>query len=120
MRISIDRPSSGSAPFSGSAAFGGWALDDLASISDVSIAVDGISYGNAMYGGTRADVCNVFSGRPGCPNVGWNFLLDTTTLPDGPHTLAVTGKSSGRRQLDRDGFFHGVEREFAESDCPLD
>ncbi|MDQ2841825.1 MAG: hypothetical protein M3Y72_12460 [Acidobacteriota bacterium] len=95
MHISIDRPSSASASFSGFAAFGGWALDDIAGIAQVSLAIDGVSSGNAMYGGTRSDVCNVFSGRAGCPNVGWNFLLDTTALPDGPHTLAVTATSTG-------------------------
>src|SRR5439155_22151044 len=25
--------------------------------------------------------------RPSCPNVGWSYLLDTTRLTDGPHTL---------------------------------
>jgi phospholipase C len=95
IHMSIDRPNSATAAFSGFAAFGGWAVDDIASIASVSLAVDGISYGNAGYGGGRTDVCNVFSGRAGCPNVGWNFLLDTTTVADGTHTLAVTATSSG-------------------------
>jgi phospholipase C len=95
MRISIDRPNSASAAFSGAAAFGGWAIDDIASITQVSLAIDGISSGNAFYGAARPDVCNVYSGRAGCPNVGWNLLLDTTTLADGSHTLAVTATSAG-------------------------
>ncbi len=94
MRIDVDRPGSGNQAFSGSASFGGWALDDVASIAQVTIAVDGVDYGAANYGTDRTDVCNVFTGRAGCPNVGWNFLLNTTLLPDGNHTLAVTGTSS--------------------------
>ncbi len=95
MRISIDRPNSNSAAFSGLAAFGGWAIDDIAGITQVSIAIDGVQYGNAIYGGTRVDVCNALPGRAGCPNVGWNFAVDTTRLPDGEHALAVTATSSG-------------------------
>lgn len=95
MRVDIDSPNSSSTAFSGFAGFGGWAIDDIAAITQVSIAVDGIDFGNAAYGGNRADVCNVFPGRAGCPNVGWNFLLNTALLTDDTHTLAVTASSSG-------------------------
>ncbi len=88
--ISIDSPSASSGPFSGIAAFGGWALDNDAAIASVGVTVDGIPYGNAGYGGNRADVCAVFPNRTGCPNVGWNFLIDTTGVSDGTHTLGIT------------------------------
>lgn len=92
VHISIDTPGTQSGPFSGVPAFGGWAVDDYTGISSVGVAVDGIPYGNAAYGGNRADVCKVFPGRPGCPNVGWNFLIDTTRIGDGTHTLAITAR----------------------------
>ena len=95
MRISIDTPNTQSASLSGPTAIGGWALDDIAAITSVAVSVDGVSFGNAAYGGNRPDVCSAFPDRPGCPNVGWNFLLDTTLLPDGMHTLEITATSAG-------------------------
>ncbi len=94
MNISIGSPNSQSAPLSGSVVIGGWAVDAKAAIGSVQVRVDGISLGNAAYGGTRTDVCNALPGRPGCPNVGWSFILDTTLLSDGSHTLDVTATST--------------------------
>ncbi|HEY7302966.1 MAG TPA: S53 family peptidase [Bryobacteraceae bacterium] len=93
-RISIDQPNSGAIPFSGIAGFAGWAIDDYSAITSVTISIDGIPYGNAIYGISRPDVCAIYSGRLGCPNVGWNFAMDTTRLADGVHLLQVTALSS--------------------------
>jgi hypothetical protein len=60
----------------------------------MTVAVDGIPSGNALYGLSRPDVCTVFPGRAGCPNVGWSFSLNTMLLADGAHSLDVTGMSS--------------------------
>jgi hypothetical protein len=95
MTIDIDTPNSHSSPFSGSVGFGGWVISSIAAIERVSAAIDGVPAGNANYGASRPDVCRVFSGRAGCPNVGWNLAIDTTLLANGPHTLAVTATSSG-------------------------
>ena len=93
--MSIDNPNPNSLAFSGTAYFGGWALSTLSAISQVVISVDGTSYGLADYGGNRSDVCNRRPGAAGCPNVGWNFALDTTKLRDGSHTVAITSLSAG-------------------------
>lgn len=95
MTVDIDVPSSSGTPLSGSVGLGGWAIDNIAAISQVAIAIDGVSFGMAVYGGARPDVCAIYSGRAGCPNVGWNLLLDTTLLADGTHTLTVTPTSAG-------------------------
>ncbi len=85
--------------WSGTAAFGGWAIDDNAAISSVSIYVDGVLAGLATYGSVRADVCTAFPGRSGCPDVGWNFLLDTTKYANGTHILDVTAfPADGERE----------------------
>jgi hypothetical protein len=47
-----------------------------------------------MYGLNRADVCSVFPGRPGCPSVGFSYLLNTTSLTAGMHTLTVIATDS--------------------------
>lgn len=93
-RISIDRPNAGSSPISGLANFGGWAVDDYSAVTNVAIAIDGVPYGNALYGASRPDVCARLPGRLGCPNVGWDFAVDTTVLTDGIHLLEVTTTSS--------------------------
>jgi hypothetical protein len=70
--------------------FGGWALDNNGPISGVQIAIDGALLGSAEYGGSRPDVCATAGNHSGCPNVGWNAFVDTGTLSNGNHTLAVT------------------------------
>src|SRR6185437_7672809 len=72
---SIDKPDTST--YLGEAHFGGWAGDNAYPISSVAVSIDGNSYGNATYGGTRHDVCNALGNQPGCPNVGWDVLIDT-------------------------------------------
>lgn len=81
IHISIDRPEAKKSVFSGTVQFAGWALSDTAAITSITYAIDGVPYGPAVYGSNRADVCVVYPNRPGCPNVGWAFLFDTTLLP---------------------------------------
>jgi uncharacterized protein (TIGR03437 family) len=95
VRITFDSPGSASAPFSGGATFYGWAIDDLTAIGSLTFAVDGVPYTSGSYGANRPDVCTVFPGRSGCPNVGWTLSVDTTRLADGAHTLAVTAHPVG-------------------------
>ena len=80
--------------YSGVQTFSGWAMDGTSAISQVDIAIDDISYGSAQYGLNRADACYYLGNKPGCPNVGWAFPLDTTQLDDGYHTLTVTAFTS--------------------------
>src|SRR5690349_17142068 len=93
IKIFVDVPARETGPVLGAATFAGWAIDDIAAISTVAIAIDGISYGNASYGVNRPDVCVAFPNRAGCPNVGWSFVMDTGLLADGTHSLAVTATS---------------------------
>jgi hypothetical protein len=79
---------------SGTFPVSGWAIDDSDSIASVAITVDDLPQGFASYGGLRTDVCNVFPGRAGCPNVGWSSTLDTTQFQNGSHTVTVTVKST--------------------------
>jgi hypothetical protein len=92
-KLYVDQPSSSNIAVSGIAAMEGWAISDNAAIREINIAIDGVAYGDAQYGVARPDVCQVYPNRPGCPNVGWSFLLDTRVLSNGPHTLALTAAS---------------------------
>ncbi len=94
IKLSIDAPGAMSGPLSGNNGIGGWVIADNAAITSVSVAVDGRVLGNAAYGGTRADVCNAYPSRAGCPNVGWNYVLNTSALANGTHILAVTAQTT--------------------------
>jgi hypothetical protein len=86
-------PSAGST-VSGTVTVVGWAIDNTTSvgtaIGSVQVKVDGAVVGTATYGLSRPDVCNAWPGRPGCPNVGYSFQLNTATLSPGPHTITVS------------------------------
>jgi hypothetical protein len=93
----IDAPTQGSA-VSGTVTVVGWAIDNAAAvgtaISSVQAKVDGTVVGSATYGLSRPDVCAVYPGRPGCPNVGYSFSLNTSSLSPGTHTITVTATDS--------------------------
>jgi hypothetical protein len=93
-RISIDVPNASSPVFKGVAAFGGWAINPNAPIASVTATVDAVSFGAASYGGNRGDVCSKYPSSPGCPDVGWNLLVDTTFLANGTHTLGMTATTT--------------------------
>ena len=95
--VYIDMPTSG-ATVSGIVSITGWAVDNAAAvgtaISGVQVKLDGTVVGTATYGLSRADVCVVYPGRPGCPNVGYSFSLNTSTLSVGSHNITVTATDS--------------------------
>src|SRR5207253_2329701 len=95
--VYIDAPAAGST-VSGTVTVVGWAIDNSSAvgtaISSVQVKVDGTIVGAATYGLSRPDVCAVYPGRPGCPNVGYSFSLDTSTLTVGSHTITVTATDS--------------------------
>jgi len=59
----------------------------------MQVLVDGIAVGTAT-ATSRPDVCAVFPGRPGCPNVGFSYSLNTAALASGPHTIAAAATDS--------------------------
>jgi hypothetical protein len=95
--VDVDLPMSGTF-YSGAQIFSGWAIDPLAAISSVAIAIDGVSFGNANYGNSRTYVCMVVADYPGCPNVGWSIPVDLALLSSGQHMLTVTATTSAGQQ----------------------
>jgi hypothetical protein len=105
MVVWTDRPNAQMPPLSNAVSFSGWAIDTNSPITSISISIDNALWGSANYGGNRPDVCAVYPNRPGCPNVGWNFLLDTTVLANGTHKLQVTATSvAGRHAVQTSSF----------------
>ncbi len=64
----------------------GWAFDDTA-VSSVSIFVDDVLKGNAVYGSNRPDIATVWPHAP--LKCGWTFSLDSTSLTNGSHTITI-------------------------------
>ncbi len=95
--VAIDVPAA-NATVSGTVMVSGWALDNITSvgtaISKVQVRVDGGLVGTATYGSSRTDVCGFLPGRPGCPNVGYTYALNTATLTPGSHTITVSATDS--------------------------
>jgi len=95
--VFIDAPTSG-ATVQGTVTVSGWAIDNSSTegtaISSVQVKVDGTVVGTATYGSSRPDVCAVYPGRPSCPNVGYSFSLNTSSLSPGSHTITVTATDS--------------------------
>jgi hypothetical protein len=91
--LHIDGPASG-AVVSGTVSVTGWAIDSVSAISSIQVKVDGAVVGNANYGLSRPDVCTVYPGRQGCPNVGFSYSLNTSTLATGTHTITLIASDS--------------------------
>ena len=95
----IDFPGSGE--IRGTTNVSGWFLDG-SGVTRVDMLVDGMLKGQALYGDSRPDVDRVF---PAFKNVnsGYHVNLDTTTLANGTHTLAVraTGTNTGQTTVTR-------------------
>jgi len=66
----------------------GWALD-AEGVSTVRILIDGVFKANASYGFARPGVTLLYPSFPNSLAPAWMYLLDTTTLTNGPHTLGV-------------------------------
>ena len=92
----IDAPVSNQT-VSGTIEIAGWAIDEI-KIDRVEIYIDGQFIHNATYGSPRPDVEHDYPGRPGTPNFGYIFNLDTTSYSNGSHTIeAIAIDSSGNK-----------------------
>ena len=76
---------------SGVAEFRGWALDNKG-VASVELVVDGTATAALAYGGSRPDVCSVWTGYAGCDAVGYAGNLDTTTLTPCGHIVEVLAR----------------------------
>jgi hypothetical protein len=96
--VHIDSPNAASATLFGSYQLSGWAINNNSGIDDVNILVDGALMGTTTTTLGRPDVCAAYPNQSGCPTVGWQYMLDTTRLADGPHTLeTVAISNTGQR-----------------------
>jgi len=95
--VSIDFPAAGST-VSGIVNVSGWALNNRAAIGapigSVQVLVDNAPVGTAT-STPRLDICNQYPNRAGCPNVGFQYFLDTSNfLPGSQHTISVAASDT--------------------------
>ena len=117
--VFIDTPTQG-AVVSGVVTVSGWAIDNTmptgTGIGSVQILIDGSVIGTANYGVYRADVCGAYPGRPGCPNVGFTYQLNTAALNPGSHTLtAMAADTDANAEFGTlDDQYHGGGLDFSD------
>ena len=87
----VDTPVAGQT-LRGRVLVGGWALSE-AGIRQVTIHIDRNFVAEATLGGPRPDVAKVHPGFPDSGTSGWNALLDTRVISEGPHELTVQARS---------------------------
>ncbi|MEH7106792.1 Ig-like domain-containing protein [Bacillus sp. JJ1764] len=78
----------------------GWFLDGNG-VAKIDVLVDGKIIGQAQYGLSRPDVARVYP-QYNNQNSGYNLVLSSKTLTNGPHTVTVreTGKTGATKTLD--------------------
>lgn len=75
----------------------GYAYDPDGAIRTVVVLIDGLSVGQARYGLPRPDVCARLD-NAACPDIGFEYDLDTTRIPNGSHTLGIRLTDDGGNQ----------------------
>jgi len=81
--VDIPTPSS---QVAGTVEVAGWTFDNVG-VSKVEVFVDDVLAGAATYGTSRPDVPTVWPSAP--VECGFQYQLDTTPYPNGPHNLKV-------------------------------
>jgi hypothetical protein len=88
----LDVPAPAAAISGAAVSVAGWAFDNVA-VGSVQVYVDGLLRGTATLGGSRPDVAAAYPQV--APNdSGWSYVLDTTTLSNGPHSLAIQARDA--------------------------
>jgi hypothetical protein len=88
----IDTPAQGGTASGNAYVVFGWAITPRGRIapsgSGITVFVDGNPVGNPVYNNYRADIANMFPGYQNSNGAIGYFVLNTTTLANGTHTIA--------------------------------
>ncbi len=90
----IDTPAQGGTVSGSAYVVFGWALSPRASIptngSTITVYIDGVARGNPVYNNNRSDIATLFPGLANSNGAIGYFILNTTTLANGTHTISWT------------------------------
>jgi hypothetical protein len=88
----LDTPAQGGTASGGAYMVWGWAISPRGTIpangSTITVFVDGQARGNPIYNNNRADIAGMFPGYANSNGAIGYFVLDTTTLANGTHTIS--------------------------------
>jgi hypothetical protein len=91
---SIDTPAQGGTVSGSAYTVFGWALSPGATIpkngSTITVFVDGVARGNVVYNNFRSDIAQLFPGYDNSNGAVGYYVLNTTQLANGTHTIAWT------------------------------
>lgn len=82
----VETPAPGAELKGNDVVFGGWAIDDAA-VEEIDVLVDGKVVGTPSLSVDRPDIVEKYPNAP--LQCGWTFTFDSTTVPDGDHTVSV-------------------------------
>ncbi len=90
----IDQPER-NAELSGLVNVNGWAFNEDIGIDKIQLVIDGETFGQVDYGGSRPDVVEVMQVMtdPNRPNIGYNYSFDSNLLKNGEHSLQIEIKN---------------------------
>jgi Bacterial Ig domain len=91
----LDTPAANATISGNNVQISGWAFDDTA-VSNVSVFVDDVLKGNAVYGSSRPDVAMVWPHA--LAQCGWTFSLDSTQLTNGAHSITIHAKDTSNNE----------------------
>lgn len=86
----LDMPQTGQT-LSGMTPIAGWAFNEDIGVNEIFLLVDGVRQAQLPYGNVRTDVVvvkNIVT-DPRAPAIGFDYLLDTSTLVNGRHELQI-------------------------------
>ncbi|MEL7059868.1 MAG: hypothetical protein AAGN46_07555 [Acidobacteriota bacterium] len=92
----------------------GWALAS-SGVAKVVVQVDGVDFGQAVYGKFRPDVAAQFPGFPDSQGAGFTYVLNTTEFTNGNHTVSIKVVSN----LGTETVINGTENLFITNNTSL-
>lgn len=93
----LDTPTTGGTVSGSAFAVFGWALSrgGLIPANGIDVYIDGVNVGKATYNNFRSDIAGLFPSFPDADNAVGFYILNTTTLTNGTHTISWVVTDSG-------------------------
>lgn len=95
--IALDQPLGGEV-VAGPLTISGWTLDNTAqvenTVTNVVLKRDSTAIATVQPNQNRQDICASYPGRLNCPNAGFTYSWDTSSVPPGQYTLSAVASDN--------------------------
>jgi len=85
---------------SGQVKCSGWVIHTQGVVQRIDVLLDGAPVAEADRGLPREDICRYYPGRVGCPNIGWQSLIDLSSVEPGEHRIGLRIRGPSGEQFD--------------------